>query len=233
VRKNIFINVATIGRYDKVLIELCKRVVDSGLYDASESVFLVLNGDKSLFDASLSAQYIKDRSKFQVDHASTSVESCEFPTLQRIWDFCQSEDSLVLYLHTKGVTRPETQSISDWVDYLTYFNIDKWTDRVSELQQSSCTGVNLSGNPADLDTHPSTWGYGKAPMHYSGNFWWSKSEHITRLTSPDLWLPDKNYLRWRVMAEMWVCHYANGVYYCPWRSGVDHYVSRYPRSYYE
>jgi hypothetical protein len=146
---------------------------------------------------------------------------------------CKEEDFNVLYLHTKGVTKPGYQQIIDWTNLLSYFNINKWQDRLKDLEDNDCSGVNFFGNPDDINHHPSTWGYGKAPLHYSGNFWWSKSSHIKNLPNMSNWLPDGNYLRWRVMAEMWLCQIPDGKYSCAWQSNINHYQQNYPKELYE
>lgn len=111
---------------------------------------------------------------------------------------------------------------------MSYFNIIKWVDRINDISNHDCSGVNLSGNPEDIIYHPSIWGYGKAPLHYSGNFWWCKSSHIRKLPNPIDWLPDNNYIRWRIMAEMWLCQIDDSKYYNAWHSNVNHYVQNYP-----
>jgi hypothetical protein len=70
-------------------------------------------------------------------------------------------------------------------------------------------------------------------VHYSGNFWWSKSSHIKNLPNMSNWLPDGNYLRWRVMAEMWLCQIPDGKYSCAWQSNINHYQQNYPKELYE
>jgi hypothetical protein len=229
----VFINVAVVGRYEGVLSDLCGKVVDSGLYDRSKNVYLVVNGDPAAMESGGLPRLFAGMDKFVGIHAGPTIDRCEFPTLQLIWDRCASEDITVCYLHTKGVTRQDTPRMRDWTEFLAYFNVERWRDRLSDLSSHDCSGVNLVGNPDDISFPPHTWGYGKAPLHYSGNFWWSKSSHIRRLPPPARWVPDGNYLRWRMMAEMWLCQLPSASYHCAWDSGVDHYASEYPRSMYE
>lgn len=224
---NIYINVAIIGNVNQVLADLINSTLKSGLYSACNKIVLVCNGDFNQISLNLNIP------KIEVIKANTDISKCEFPTLEKIWNDCQKEDITVLYLHTKGVTKPGQQTVQDWTNYLSHFNITKWQDRVFELNTFDCSGVNLNGNIEDSNEHPSTWGYGKAPLHYSGNFWWSNSSHIKKLPDPISWLPDTNYQRWRVMAEMWLCQPNDGKYNCAWRSNVNHYIENYPKELYE
>lgn len=231
-RVSVFINVAVVGRFDRVLSGICARILDSGLYERCDKVYLVVSGDpEGLAEGDLPG-ILGGRDKFVQLHAGPTIERCEFPTLQLIWERCAAEDMAVCYLHTKGVTRQDSPMMRDWTEFLTYFNVERWADRLADLSTHDCSGVNLVGDPSDISSPPQTWGYGKAPLHYSGNFWWGRSSHIRRLPPPAAWVPGGNYFRLRVMAEMWLCQLAESTYACAWRSGVDHYVSEYPRGRY-
>lgn len=224
---NIYINVAVVGNVNYVLADLINSIIKSGLYSTCNQIFLIINGDIKNISLNLTLPKIK------LIFDSLDISKCEFPTLQKIWNDCQNEDITVLYLHTKGVTKPGNPMIKDWTDYLIHFNILKWQDRFFELKEYDCTGVNLGGNTEDINDRPETWGYGKAPLHYSGNFWWSTSSHIKNLPEPYKWVPDNNYVKWRVMAEMWLCQIKESNYNCAWKSNVNHYTEMYPKNLYD
>jgi len=224
----IYINVTIMGSVNQVLSDLLNRIKESGLYDRCDIIYLILNGDRKNLLIDL------NDTKFNVIEASPDFSKWEFLAQDSLWRHSQTDDDFqLLYLHTKGVSKPGLQNIIDWTNYLAYFNINKWENRVEELKDNDCTGVNLYGNPQDINEHPSTWGYGKSPLHYSGNFWWSKSSHIKRLPNPISWMPDNNYSSWRMMNEMWVCQIPNGKYYGAGSSGVNHYLQNYPKKIYE
>lgn len=226
---NIYINIAMVGSVNQVLWDLLSRIKQSGLYDSANKIYLIFNGDRRHLQFNL----VSD--KYVIINANTDISKCEFPTLDYIWQDCQNTDKdfNILYLHTKGVTKPGFQNVIDWTNYLSYFNINKWQDRLNELQESDCTGVNFFGNPDDINQHPATWGYGKTPLHYSGNFWWTKSSHIKKLPNPIKWTPDSNLFRWRMMCEMWLCQVKDGKYFNAYSSDVDHYMTPYPKHLYE
>ena len=225
-KNNIYINIAMIGSVNQVLWDLLTKIKQSGLYDAANKIYLVFNGDRK----HLAFNLVSD--KYVIIDANPDISKCEFPTLDLICEHCKEEDLNVLYLHTKGVTKPGYQQIIDWTNLLSHFNIVKWQDRLKDLEENDCSGINFFGNPDDINLHPSTWGYGKAPLHYSGNFWWSKSSHIKKLPNMSNWLPDNNYQKWRVMAEMWLCQITDGNYFNAFSSDVDHYQNLYPKELY-
>jgi hypothetical protein len=223
---NIYINIAITGRVNQVLNELLDRIYISGLYDKVNDIYLVINGGISLLT-------FEKKDKYIIHNPNKNISHCEFPALDLIWKHSQVQDDLtILYLHTKGVTKPNNRYILDWTELLTYFNIDRWNDALIELEKNDVVGVNLSGNPNDINEHPSTWGYGKAPLHFSGNFWWSKSSHIKRLINPYDFPPDDNWVEWRVLCEMWICSYQQGNFKSLWNSNINHYKELYPKDKY-
>ena len=224
----IYINVTVMGTVNSVLDSLLKRIKESGLYENVEEIFLVINGDINEIKVNLTD------SKYTILNEYKDITKYEGPGLELLWKHSvkSNEDFNILYLHTKGVSKP-LKNIEEWTNYLSYFNINKWEDRVKDLESNDASGVNLGGNPEDIQSHPSWWGYGKAPVHYSGNFWWSKSSHIKKLPSPFLWCPDSDHARWRMMDEMWLCQIQTGKYHSAWHSNVNHYQENYPKELYE
>jgi hypothetical protein len=223
---NIYINVALINNVNIVLDNIIKNICDSELYDYCNQIYIILNGKIE----KLTLNFLKP--KINIIFENEDISKCEFPTLNKIWNDCQKEDLIILYLHTKGVTKPNDDRIEDWVNLLIHFNINKWEERIHDLQNFDCSGINLLGNPDDLNFNPETWGVNRAPLHYSGNFWWSKSEHIKKLPNPYSWVPSTDYVKWRVMCEMWLCQISESKYKCAWQSNVNHYHELYPKNRY-
>lgn len=223
----IYINVAVINNVNEILNKILNEIHISQLYDACDSINIIVNGGVNILN-------FKRFDKYNIINEIMDISQCEFPTLNYLWteSFYSEVNFNILYLHTKGVTKPGLKNISDWVDYLIYFNITNWKDRLIELTEYDCTGVDLKGNASDINCPPQSWGYGKAPLHYSGNFWWSKSDHIKILPNPIDWIPYPNFLKWRVMAEMWVCQKADSKYKCAFQSNNNFYINRFSKEIY-
>ena len=123
----------------------------------------------------------------------------------------------MLYLHSKGVSKPDNPYIKDWTDYMLYFNVHLYEIAVPNLSYSDACGVNYQGN------------------HYSGNYWWSKSSYIRKLSKS----PAPDQANW-VAPETWLTSLGRRekpVEHCKivnlWRSGVSHYKNPYPETNYK
>jgi len=95
----------------------------------------------------------------------------EADTLTALAMFAATNDATILYFHTKGVTQP-TSTVDDWRDLMNYFCLERWRDCIDMLAQTDADAVGTDFS----DDHC----YGQDP-HFSGNFWWTTSEHIRNL----------------------------------------------------
>lgn len=174
---HIFIHICTINHWQDVVERQLSKIKASGLYEQCDSIsFGVLgNGDVS----SLISRYPKVKVLFQ----TIDKELYERPTLLNLHSQSRSDPTaLVLYLHSKGVSRSYADAnITDWSDYMEYFTIECWRDCVEELNDYDVCGVNWRTTPLP---------------HFSGNFWWARADYITSLPGhigrgyydPEMWI---------------------------------------------
>lgn len=145
-------------------------------------------------------------------------------TMRLIYDRVKSlsEETCILYFHTKGITSTLRhfhnnsteidlyRTYQYWRHYLNYGVLEKWEECVKALDEGFDTaGINYQ-------TYPHT--------HYSGNFWWAKSSHLASLPNPgtyewweevkrnaiDGWLRQADN---RYADEQWPCSKPMGKYY--------------------
>jgi len=169
----------------------------------------------------------------------------EWETLKVLWDFCRDaqEPWFVLYIHTKGVYRGGPFS-EDWRRMMLYFCVEKWQNALSKFEDPSClaVGCNLKNKRPvrRYSEHFKAHGFDilKSPpmWHYSGNFWWVRSEAICRLPDPDS-QEARRILTWKgiktnLAAERWVGELGIEHLGQLHKSTVDHCTKRYPRSRY-
>jgi hypothetical protein len=218
-KNRLYFHVYSCGSHvNSIVGEMISRIESSGLGENCDTLNFCVIGDEKFLDIEFPRN-----SKLHINK-----NPCEFDTLHLLWKECQEEDMNVCYVHTKGISKHDWICVDDWRNYLSYFTIDRWKDRIENLKEYDCTGVNFKGERASYLENPLKWGNGAhCPPHYSGNFWWSKSSHIRKLSDINKWPIDGDYEKWRLLCEMWLCQPENSRYHCAWESNVKHYGYRY------
>lgn len=212
-----FIHVAKLEGVEARLQEYLQSFERTGLLDALQQVFLCTVGESTL-------QYTPINPKISIQNVSKNLEDFEVPTQQALWEYAKEHSNAkILYLHTKGVGKNENQCIEDWVQYMSYFCIDKWPEAVEKLDTYDTTGVDLLQEPT---------------LHYSGNFWWARASYIQTLPCPVEFANLERYPNplnsIRHNQEFWIC-YKKQNHFCFWQSNINCYhrhVNLYPRSKY-
>jgi len=153
------------------------------------------------------------------------IKLYEFPTLESIHNFSiKHNDYFILYLHTKGVSKPTNNQVADWRNCMLFFMVEKWQNCINKLNEGyDVVGINHITTPLP---------------HFQGNFWWAKSSYINKLIHPqNIQLPvnsdiDKCEWNHRHKAEAWVCT-NNPIIYCPYNHDINPYTQTNPRKNYE
>ena len=157
------------NHYEEIVREQLDVIVNSGLYDECENIFIGALGDNKEFFNLLNI--IKDYPKIIISSYSTNNERYEFHTLEVMKRDADKSDNdyYIFYIHGKGVQYPKKanevaytggtlwrQSKNNWI-------ITKWRDNIKELDRGyECCGVQLRPDR-------------EFAQHYSGNFFWTKS----------------------------------------------------------
>ncbi len=176
-----YIHAPNMGNYKEVLSELIDRILRTGLYDKLDKIYVnIMDGDFKI-----------DLSKIEYVRIGT-VRDYEYPTLGLLYEnsMIMNDNDNILYIHLKGVSYfgdkdRESKSIA-WRDFLSHFMIDKHNDCLKALETVDVCSVNFRTDPS---------------VHFSGNFWWAKAEHIKTLINPT----DPVYTsKGRYYAEFWI-----------------------------
>lgn len=183
-------------------------IFKSGLIDQVEKINIGIVGDKEVI--------LPKNDKINILYKNNNLKEYEFLTLQLLRDFCKKNDDYnVLYLHTKGANS-DSKPINDWRQYMMYFLVEKYEKCFEVLENNDTCGVDLRNNPT---------------LHYSGNFWWAKSNYIKTLMK---FIDMKVILSERHKAEFWIC-LGNGNHHNLWDCGIDVYerhLHEYPKNKY-
>ena len=186
----------------QILESLIVHLTDSGLINILDHVWIINIGQPItlLFDP-----------KIYLIQYSTDTTTFELQTINLMYRFSErNPNTKVLYLHTKGVsyTQGSSPNITDWRNLMLYFLVDKY-DQLQILDhlsnQTDAIGVNLLSKPH---------------LHFSGNFWWSTTNHMRRLG------PITSGVRHD--AEWWILSKKDTAWAELHNSGINHYENPYP-----
>ena len=178
----IFYHVAQIGDWMNIVNEQVSLLRTSGLYKKADRIMVTVLG----------SQPLELPSKMEIVHRSNNLQEYEIVTINKMLEFSKSCTSThyILYLHTKGVTKRMCNGVHGqyyWRQLMNYWNVERHPDMIAALDKGYLTaGINLMKN---------TWGIDS--FHYSGNFWWASSAHLSTLAP----LPS-HAQRWD--AEFWL-----------------------------
>lgn len=205
-----FMHVAMMGEWQAIVAEQLLKLRASGLYDKTAKLRVGIVGGSA-------EEFPFADNKIEVAYASPRLKDAEFATLSLVEAQARQEPSLVYYLHTKGVSH-ENPCVSDWRRLMEHFLILRHEDCVRALASHDICGVDWLRRPEP---------------HFSGNFWWARSEYVRRLPSLRAWLrPDGWDFANRHACEWWIGMGASPRVACLHSSPIDHYRDLYPRSRY-
>jgi len=204
-----------------VVTKILAEIRESGLYNLVKEIRCSVLGD-----IDPKTHHLFKDPKIRIVFWSRDKSTYERKILKQLHQDSKNEDFDVLYLHSKGVGPKDPRiidNIADWVDYLIYFNVThNGSCRKLLTAGADTVGVNLryALNPPER-----VWKDREPRLHYSGNFWWAKSEYIRSISGE---ISDE-YLG----PEFWIAYPETGRHICLWQSNVDHYWKRYPARIYK
>jgi hypothetical protein len=176
-----FMHVAQMGNWKEVLDEQIALVSGCGLAEKCDRVFVCLLGTE---DVALPRP-------FEVLYHSPNLLFYEYETLSRIRSYCQNNDGMAWYIHTKGVSKTSEEWIRNEMFYKDVLKVDS-LDRLQRNERewrlymqhfvikkhNACIEV-LGKN----DVAGASWREEPCP-HFSGNFWWARASYIRGLDDP-------------------------------------------------
>lgn len=184
-----FWHIAMINNYFDIISEQFKLMKDSGLYDACDVIYA---GCLGLPDELKKVSLLFHKTKVVLDIYNSNMNFFEFITLKSLKYYADhSEPFYGFYIHTKGCSyNPPIEGGTYWRDYMNYYILTKWKDDIEKLNGGyDLCGVKL----LDEKCAPAY------QLHYSGNFFWFKSEYVKSLP-----LIDSLDIKNRFCAETWI-----------------------------
>ncbi len=195
----VFYHVAAMNTWRSVVREQVRLLAHVGLTDVT--VGLLGDADDAATVATLAAAAGVSAA---VAFHRPDLSLAELPTLALLhaWARRQVAGSTparpVLYLHTKGVSRPADRTRTAWRRLMQRHTVAGWRDNVALL--------------ADVDLVGTDWVESTVHAHFSGNFWLARADWVARLDPPQVYrLSHPDDFRWggepwrdRMFAETWV-----------------------------
>ena len=191
---------------DDIFNELYNKICSSKLIDSLSEIRIVTCGNLK----NLKTDFSNYKKCSIVDHNDDLLQF-EFPTLLVMKKDCElmENSTPILYMHLKGVTSNQ----DSWRNDLLKIVVDKHDECLQFLKDYNACGPRLA-DPFIIINNT-------IQRHFSGNFWWTKSEHIKNLPNPDIqsMIKDFGFLvkgrknknphapadkNFRYLAEMWI-----------------------------
>ena len=184
---SIFYHVSILKHWQKSDAIIQQYLNDSGILKDCDNIFYCVNGD-------ISKTNFTNGTVLHLSNDSTVAY--EFPTLNFMHGYLHHNTTKALYIHTKGASSydPKNENrILYWLDTMCYYNIGKYKKALDLLETYDAVG---SGHT------PGYW----PQAHFSGNFFWTKSEHVRKLKPLIIGNNFNSTDGWRVRhdAEKWI-----------------------------
>lgn len=157
----------------KVLNKIINLIKSSGFYYYLNNIYIINIG------LPIDSNYYKDDNKIQVNNFSLNSTIYEMPTINKIVEFSKNNpNSNILYLHTKGVSHIKNNNttqyyVNDWSNMMLHFLVEKHQHCINILNNKNVDTIGCNYHP----------NMNNIPQHWSGNFWWAKSQYLSNLPS--------------------------------------------------
>lgn len=167
-----------------ILTNLLNFLEKSGLLQCLDHVFI------NNFGIPIRPNYIDAwKSKnIHIINYSKDISQWELPTIRTMHFWSQSNPEYkILYLHSKGISRENEifDNVQSWVTFMLYCLVNHWKSCIKLLNHVDTVGCY----------YRSRLRY--SPDHFSGNFWWATSKHISKIAIHEMMVP--------VDAEWFIC----------------------------
>lgn len=158
---HIYCNINT----EKIVQDQLTKIVFSGLYNDISEIKCFLVGEEYYIKK---VQTLLENSgkKCKVQEIGINDNTYERFTLLKIKNYIQPNDKF-LYIHSKGVTKPDSKNIYSWRTIMEYYLFAKYKECLTLLKNYDIVGMPYK----TVNIGP----------HFSGNFWWANASYFLSL----------------------------------------------------
>jgi hypothetical protein len=152
----------------EIIFEQLNTIKNSELYDIVQNINCCIVGDNQ-DNINMIKNYIFNLgNKFCISRIGLNDKSYERFTLNYMKETV-NENNIYLYIHSKGVTKPENICVHKWRRCMEYFLIKNAKKCIDKIINENYDTIGILLNK-----------YYTIP-HYSGNFWWAKGKYLKQL----------------------------------------------------
>lgn len=218
---NIFWHICQMNNWKNVVEDQYATIINSKLINVIDKIFINFTGTDHK-----EINFLKDKEpKIEIINFTTKYNDYERPCLHKMLEWSQVNKSNILYIHTKGVSRPKNHNVWLWRKMLEKWLIFEHTECINLLFDNDVVGVNfldsgLKYQKISNENHC---------VHFSGNFWWSKTEYIKTLPKIREDISDLSANRQHWLCERWIMvHYPNIKYHEIFSTKYKHFYNMSP-----
>lgn len=170
----VFYHLACMGNWQQVFCEQM-RALKQSRFDSPN--LTVLGTDSDLVEVNDLTQKIELTPKI-IFH-DPELTHFEKPAMLAIQDYAKCQNGYVLYLHSKGVSKPVDSTKIKWRNLMMHELVEKWENCIRQLPDFDLIGVNWCDTP-------------KIP-HFSGNFWYASTTYLRTLKDFEQYYKNPQY----------------------------------------
>lgn len=179
--------ICCLGDYLNIIDEQLKLITESGLYEKTEKllIFLTLFSDEiNSLILNIFTKYDLKQKYLVIKSYNNEYEKFAINNYKKIITDITENEYYLYYIHTKGVSK-NNSIMNERRKILNYYTINKFKINLMLLDK----GYDAVG--CTLLLYPK--------LHFSGNFWWSKSNYMNKLhdinnsyLSPEMYILSNN-----------------------------------------
>ena len=186
----VFYHLACINNWQEVFVEQMEQLRHNGFQRID---LTVLGTAEDL----LTINKITDELKLEVRIIFQAPELTYFekPAMLAIEEYARQNDGYVLYVHSKGVSNPASETKVKWRRLMMRELVENWEFCLTQLPHYDLLGVNWRDFPT---------------YHFSGNFWYAATKYLRKLSDFKLFYDTTCYPIWdpcdskRLSCEFWI-----------------------------
>lgn len=189
----IFWHTCALNDWKSIVNDQFNTLHSSGILDVCEKVYITFLGSRE----DQISWLLDKHDKFTLYNYSNNLLHYERLCLMSLRDWSQDNKANVLYIHNKGASRRPEESeypnIWEWRKMMEYFLIERYEDCLEYLKEYDAVGSLLIDQGTHLQISDE-----KHKKHFSGNFWWSKTDYLKTL-------PTLAHINMSLHKAYWLC----------------------------